>query len=428
MSDAATLGPERPCWQVVADQLDKDAVAPTSEQVRVATAIGVTLPSNIPAPVAAVVLRDQLSDVLFARVGGTGWEIPDALTELEDELRVSAHAHLVTGTREEVSAWFAARYMIKTARGLRAVEPQPGDVVVSQGWSNEKRVISSIGADGRVYMKGQPPRKGWPNHLEVVARVGQLGHSTAVQAVEAALLNGAKYTSTNFAKLDELNEYALGTHVPSLEAVRALEELLESGEPREEPFQALVTRCPALLSASVVGGWKTFVIPKQRLGAEYVPDFLVLGISSIGPQWVLVELEAPRHKIRNKDGGISGPTRQGVKQIRDWREWLTTHVAYAQSGLHLYGLTSHASGLVIIGRDDPTVERDQSRAQSAEEARIVIHSWDWLLRQARNLAVSGVDVSEFARVNASSHSNGFLSAESSSDAVSLEHLDEDVGF
>jgi hypothetical protein len=39
-------------------------------------------------------------------------------------------------------------------------------------------------------------------------------------------------------------------------------ELLESAETDEEPFQALLTRYPALLSATVVGGWRTFVIPK----------------------------------------------------------------------------------------------------------------------------------------------------------------------
>jgi hypothetical protein len=108
--------PESRRWEVIAEQLERDAVEPTSEQIRVATAIGVTLPTDIPAPVAVIVLRDQLSDVLFARVAG-GAEIPDALRELEDELDIATPAHLVTGTREEVSAWFAARYMIKTARG-----------------------------------------------------------------------------------------------------------------------------------------------------------------------------------------------------------------------------------------------------------------------------------------------------------------------
>lgn len=89
----------------------------------------------------------------------------------------------------------------------------------------------------------------------------------------------------------------------------------------------------------MVGGWKTFVIPKQKLGAEHVTDFLVLGINSAGPQWVTVEIEASRHRIVIKDGSLSRPTRHAIKQIQDWRNWLTSNVAYAHMELALYGLT-----------------------------------------------------------------------------------------
>ena len=76
--------------------------------------------------------------------------------------------------------------------------------------------------------------------------------------------------------------------------------MLESGEKREEPLQKVLTQYPELLASTVVGGWKTFVIPKPRLGSEYVPDFLVLGINSVGPQWVTIEIEGARHKILTK--------------------------------------------------------------------------------------------------------------------------------
>ncbi|MGH3598730.1 MAG: hypothetical protein ACRDQH_00385 [Pseudonocardiaceae bacterium] len=399
MKGTSNSASDIPRWKAVADLLEGLASGPTPEQARVAGAIGVTLPDGIPAPVAAIVLKHGLSDVLFDHVRG-GAEIPENLVELEDELGLSTErAHLVTGSRDEVSAWFAARYMVMTACGLREQQPEPGDVVRCNGWPGESRVISSIGADGRVYMKGRPARRSWPNHLEVVERVADPGYTAAVQEIDANLRNRAIYT-TNFAKLEELKPYALPTHVPSPEAVRALEELLESGVTDEEPFQTLITRYPALLASTVVGGWKTYVIPKKRLGAEYVPDFLVLGINSVGPQWVTVEIEAPRHEILIKDGSLAGATRHGVKQVQDWREWLTQNVAYAQGELHLYGLTNQAPGLVIIGRDDPKAERDAARAQSAAGPRIAIHSWGWLLRHARNLSDSAVHVSEFARENA----------------------------
>jgi hypothetical protein len=150
----------------------------------------------------------------------------------------------------------------------------------------------------------------------------------------------------------------------------------------------------------VIGASGTYVIPKQRLGAEHVPDFLVLGINSLGPQWLLVEIEAARHRMVNKDGTLAGPTRHAVKQIHDWSEWLTANVAYAHNELDLHGLTNRTPGLVIIGRDEPTMQRQASRARSQEGEQIAIHSWDWVLRSAHNLSVMAVDFSDLARRNA----------------------------
>jgi hypothetical protein len=126
----------------------------------------------------------------------------------------------------------------------------------------------------------------------------------------------------------------------------------------------------------------------------------VLGINSLGPQWLLVEIEAARHGIVNKNGTLSGPTRHAIKQIQDWGEWLTTNVAYAHNELNLHGLTNRAPGLVIIGRDEPTTQRRAARARSQESAQISIHSWDWVLRSARNLSVMAIDFSDLARHNA----------------------------
>ncbi len=388
-----------PRWEHVASQLEAAAAGPSEAQQATAKALGISLPVNAPAPVAAVVLKDHLAGVLLEGVGRRG-EITETLVALEDELGITESATLVTGSAAEVSAWFAARYMVMTARGLRDIQPGIGDVVTSQGWADgEQRVVSSIGDDGRVYMKGHPARKAWPNHLEIIARTGQAEYSEKVAAIEAALLNRASYKHMNLDRLDALQEYKLPSHVPSPEAVRALEELLERGEQREEPFQTLLTQYPSLLAATVVGASGTYVIPKQRLGAELVPDFLVLGINSLGPQWLLVEIEAARHRMVNKDNTLSGPTRHAIKQIQDWGEWLTNNVAYAHNELNLHGLTNRAPGLVIIGRDEPTTQRQASRARSQEGEQISIHSWDWVLRSARNLSAMAIDFSDLARRN-----------------------------
>jgi len=386
-------------WEQVALQLEAAVNGPSEEQRAAADALGLSLPERVPAPVAAVLVKNHLASVLLEGLGRRS-DVPESLVELEAELGISENAVLTTGSAVEVSAWFAARYMVMTARGLRDIRPDIGDVVTSTAWPGEQRVISSIGDDGRVYMKGRPPRRAWPNHLSIVSRAGQTGHAANVAAVEATLLNSNSYSSMGWYRFDALNEHKLPTHLPSPEAVRALEGLLESGEQREEPFQVLLTQHPSLLAASVVGASGTYVIPKQRLGAEHVPDFLVLGVNSLGPQWLLVEIEAARHQIVNRDGSVSGATRHAIKQIEDWREWLTTNVAYAHNELNLHGLTNRAPGLVIIGRGEVMPERQASRARFEETGQASIHSWDWLLRSARNLSATATEFSELARRNA----------------------------
>lgn len=174
------------------------------------------------------------------------------------------------------------------------------------------------------------------------------------------------------------------------EAIRLLEDLVYSDERMEEPLQKVIARYPSLLACVVVGGGQRYVIPKQQLGNQFVPDFLVLGVDSAGVHWATVEIEAARHTMHNQDGTLSTPTRHAVRQVRDWREWLTDNVAYAQSTLGLPGITNRASGLVIIGRTEPVLPRDPEREALAVESRIVIHSWDWLLEQARSMQAMAI--------------------------------------
>lgn len=399
MVDANTAARVLPRWEEVAGYLDQLTSGPTPAQAAVAEKLAIEIPSQLPAAVAAAVIRHRLADVFLERQPNDR-DVPEVLGEIEDELGVARTRELLTGTRDEVTAWFAARYALKTARALRILRPEIGDVVECTGWAGgERRLVSSIGNSGRVYMKRHPPRSAWPNHLTIVARVGSAKYSEIVQSIDASIRNASVSTSTNFDNFKALDEYLLRSHAPAPEGVRALEEILESGERLEAPLQSLLTKYPELLAATVVGNWRTYVIPKPRLGAEYVPDFLVLGINSLGPQWVTVEIEAASHKITNKDKTLSPPTRHAVNQISSWREWLTTNVAYVQNEHKLYGLTNRAPGLVIIGRGDPSADRVASRAASGEESNIAIHSWDWLLRNARNLSSDPMGFSSFAVKN-----------------------------
>ncbi len=378
--------PER--WEEVAQELESLASGPTVEQTRVTTALGITLNADLPAPVAAVVLRSHLEVALMESTGRDA-EIPESLVVLEDQLGLADHAELHTGSSAEVSAWFASRYMLLTARGLRELRPRNGDVV-ARGDSPDRMVISSIGDNGRIYMKGGRGRSAWPNYLTVIARDGESeDYATLVAAVEADLRNSRASHLPNSPKLALLEQYRVRPLVPTSEAIRELEDLLETGERLEGPFQDLLERQPQLLASLVVGNWETYVIPQQRLGSDYVTDFLVLGVNSLGPQWLAVEIEAPRHQLLRADGDLRQSVNHAIGQIQDWRQWLTTHVTEAQDDLHLYGIQSQIRGLVVIGRGEPSLDRQSSRAIVGEQQNIDVHTWDWLLRQASHLLADG---------------------------------------
>ena len=164
----------------------------------------------------------------------------------------------------------------------------------------------------------------------------------------------------------------------------ALRALLETN-PNEQPMHEFLENNPKFLVQVLSGGHGRFQRSKPRFGSDFIPDFLVAEGSSIGIEWHLVEIESPRCKVERADGNPTQAVHHAIGQVRDWREWLTSHLDYArrpmdQHGLGLIGINPNASGLIIIGRRQEYSPRyNEFRRQTIREARIVIHSYDWLV-------------------------------------------------
>lgn len=187
---------------------------------------------------------------------------------------------------------------------------------------------------------------------------------------------------------DELARFA----VPWLdivdEQVAAYREVLERAQ-NERPLQTHLATYPLLLAQHLGGGHGRWVIPQKRLGAEYVPDFVIAEKHSGGFMWQFVELQSPRATLFvPSTGRQTEQLDEGIRQILEWRRWLESNLDYArrprsQHGLGLTEVGPRDRGLLIIGREHDLNDTDRERRRQLSEVNnIAIHTYDWIAREA----------------------------------------------
>ena len=98
--------------------------------------------------------------------------------------------------------------------------------------------------------------------------------------------------------------------------VSRLQSALDAAE-REEDVQQFLQTNPKHLIQHFGGGHGRWVIPKARLGAEHVTDFLIAEKHSFGFEWQAVELESPERRMFNKNGDPSQYLNHAIRQITD---------------------------------------------------------------------------------------------------------------
>ncbi len=153
---------------------------------------------------------------------------------------------------------------------------------------------------------------------------------------------------------------------------------------REQDVQAFLEREPMMLVQHLGGGHGRWVIPRKRLGAEHVTDFMIGERDSAGWGWQAVELESPHARMFTKNGDPTAQLTHAIRQIEDWRDWLTRNASYAARDLGLTDVRPDLPGLVLIGRranEDPATKN--RLRQMMVQRRIQIHTYDFLLDNAR---------------------------------------------
>jgi hypothetical protein len=162
----------------------------------------------------------------------------------------------------------------------------------------------------------------------------------------------------------------------------------------ERPIQQFLTEHPILLACVLHGGHGRWIIPQARLGAEFVPDFVLGEGDSDGVHWTLVELESPAAKLFTKKGPPSMQLNQAMYQVRTWRSWLEANRDYATrsptgKGLGLTDINpATAAGLILLGRRAALTAKDIVRRKDLHaEQRIVVHTYDWLFEVAEGVVL-----------------------------------------
>lgn len=192
-------------------------------------------------------------------------------------------------------------------------------------------------------------------------------------------------------KDDPLKDYFVWWLKVTVRHANALERCLDAAT-REEDVQAFLAANPMLLIQHLGGGHGRYVIPKKKLGSEYVTDFVIGERHSGGYEWQAVELESPKARMFTKKGDPTKELNHAIKQIHDWRAWLEKNQNYAANsrtaqGLGLTDIISNLPGLILIGRRSSDDEKWRSlRRQMANTLNIRIHSFDFLVDNGREQA------------------------------------------
>lgn len=138
------------------------------------------------------------------------------------------------------------------------------------------------------------------------------------------------------------------------EIAMQFQELLQEDQ-LEEVLQKFLKEHPFVLHQSAES------IPKQKLGEDFVTDFVLVATTTQGPTYTLVELERANHTILTKDFTLASPVAHAIKQTRDWDVWLEKNKAYVQNKLPGFETPKY---MVVIGRSAEFTEDQKAYMRS----------------------------------------------------------------
>ena len=162
--------------------------------------------------------------------------------------------------------------------------------------------------------------------------------------------------------------------------IKRFETLLETS-PKEEEIQNFLKENPILIQPC------TQIIPKQKLGEDFITDFVLVNVLNQGIIYTLVEIEKPSMRVLTKRGEFSAEFKHAEKQILDWKIWIQDNQNYLRKKLK--GFTNPR--YLIIGGKSRNLSEDEKRrirVWNENQKDIEFLTYDDILERAKELLKS----------------------------------------
>ena len=162
--------------------------------------------------------------------------------------------------------------------------------------------------------------------------------------------------------------------------IKDFEILLETSH-KEEEIQKFLENNPILIQPC------NQIIPKQKLGEDFVTDFILVNVLDQGVIYTLVEIEKPSMRVLTKNGEFSAEFKRAEKQILDWKIWIQDNQDYLQRKLRDFRDPKY---LIIGGRSKNLSENEKRRIRvwNASHKDIEFLTYDDILERAKELLKS----------------------------------------
>jgi hypothetical protein len=330
-------------WQQAVSALEAAHGPMTAGQIALSARLELVIDPSVPAGVAAQLLRAAVGEPLGLPSSAEPSERQlEYLATLCSSVDCPFPDEPLVSTKALVGSWIDTMLGRRAMQALASLQPMPGDIVSRLDDPASVNELSSISADGRLNYRGGMGAGGRPHELQVVQRAGSGDPALRERAENLAVRRRAQLRAElpSGPQMAQLEPW-LVSGPPELADVQELEAAIEAASD-ERPLQEVLTAHPELLGVLLGGTFGNAVRPSPRLHERFIPDFMLAEADSAGIHWTMVELESPRARILLSDGQLANKAREGVSQIRAWRQYLSDEIASARrpapKGLGLVGL------------------------------------------------------------------------------------------